>query len=208
MPTWAWILIIVAAIVVAAGAAWAAAQQRRTARLRGRFGPEYDRTTESTASKREAEDELLAREKRREQLEIRPLPAAARERYLERWQLVQSQFVDDPAGAVAAADTLIQSVMADRGYPVENFDQRAADVSVDHPSVVDNYRAGRRLAETSARGDGTTEDLRLAMKHYRALFEELIEPAADAPLAREQAGSDERMVTDDGRAPVADERSR
>jgi len=199
VPTWAWVLIIVAVAVVLAGATWAAVRQKRTGRLRERFGPEYDRTAGSAASKREAEAELLAREERRKQLEIRPLVAAGRERYLEHWQLVQAQFIDDPPGAVLTADRLIQSVMAERGYPVENFEQRAADVSVDHPNVVEYYRAGHRLAAASARGTGTTEDLRLAMRHYRALFYELVEPAADAPLAREQAVSDERVVADDGR---------
>jgi hypothetical protein len=104
---------------------------------------------------------------------------------------VQALFVDDPQGAVHDGDMLIQSVMRDRGYPVDDFEQRAADISVDHPNVVENYRQGHRLANAAARGDGTTEDLRQAMRHYRALFEELVDDTADAPLAR-----------DDGRAEI------
>jgi hypothetical protein len=186
MPTWVWVLIAVAAIVVVALVVWRALAQRRTGRLQERFGPEYDRTVDTAESKREAEAELQDREERRSELEIRPLPQAARARYVERWQVVQAEFVDDPAAAVARADDLIQSVMAERGYPVEDFEQRAADVSVDHPHVVENYRNGHRLAQASADGQGSTEDLRQAMRHYRALFEELVEPAADEPSARER----------------------
>jgi hypothetical protein len=163
-------------------------KQRRTRELQGRFGPEYDRTLDVAESKRDAEAELSARADRRDELEIRPLTTAARERYLVEWQRVQAKFVDDPDGAVRDADMTIQSVMADRGYPVDDFEQRAADVSVDHPQVVENYRLGHRLARASALGDGTTEDLRQAMQHYRLLFEELIEDTADAPLDRDRAG--------------------
>jgi hypothetical protein len=186
MPTWVWVLIAVAAVVIVALVVWRALAQRRTGRLQERFGPEYDRTVDTAESKREAEAELQDREERRSELEIRPLPQAARARYVERWQVVQAEFVDDPAAAVARADDLIQSVMAERGYPVEDFEQRAADVSVDHPHVVENYRNGHRLAQASADGQGSTEDLRQAMRHYRALFEELVEPAADEPSARER----------------------
>jgi hypothetical protein len=107
---------------------------------------------------------------------------------------VQAVFVDDPEGAVREAEGLIRSVMADRGYPTNDFEQRAADVSVDHPRVVENYREGHRIARASASGGSTTEDLRQAMRHYRALFEELVEETADAPLGRDEAPSDERAV--------------
>ncbi len=110
---------------------------------------------------------------------------------------MQAQFVDDPATAVAAADSLIQSVMVERGYPVEDFEQRAADVSVDHPHVVENYREGHRLAEASAEGRSSTEDLRQAMRHYRALFDELVEPAGDEPMARERVDGDSAPVASD-----------
>jgi hypothetical protein len=186
MPSWVWAVIALAAVVVFAIVVWQALARRRTDQLQEQFGPEYDRTVGTAESKREAEAELQAREERRRKLEIRPLPSAARYRYLEAWQAVQSQFVDDPSAAVARADELIQSVMSERGYPVEDFEQRAADVSVDHPRVVENYRQGHRLAQSSANGSVSTEDLRQAMRRYRALFDELVEPAADDPTARER----------------------
>ena len=187
MPGWVWVLIAIAVVVVLGVVVWQALARRRTERLRDRFGPEYDRTIGTAENRREAESDLAAREERRDRLEIRPLSQAARDRYVQSWQAVQAQFVDDPSVAVASADSLIQSVMAERGYPVEDFEQRAADVSVDHPQVVENYRDGHRLAEESANGDGSTESLRQAMRHYRALFEELIEADADQPLQREQS---------------------
>jgi hypothetical protein len=186
MPSWVWVLIAIAAVALLAVIVWQALSRRRTGRLQQQFGPEYDRALTSADSKREAEAELQAREERRQQLEIRPLSQATRDRYLQSWQNVQAQFVDDPRGAVASADSLIQSVMAERGYPVEDFEQRAADVSVDHPQVVENYRHGHRLAQASADGQDSTEDLRQAMRHYRALFDELVEPAADQPTTRER----------------------
>jgi hypothetical protein len=186
MPAWGWVLIAIGILAVGALVAWQALARKRTERLRGQFGPEYDRAVDSDKSKREAEGELAEREKRHRQLEIRPLSRAARERYIQNWQVVQSRFVDDPRAAVASADSLIQSVMSERGYPVDDFEQRAADVSVDHPQVVENYRDGHRLAEESAGGTGSTESLRQAMRHYRALFEELVEADADQPLWRER----------------------
>jgi FtsZ-interacting cell division protein ZipA len=194
MPSWVWILIAIAVVVVLAVVLWQALARRRTGRLQQQFGPEYDRTVSSADSKRDAEAELQTREERRQQLEIRPLSQAARDRYVHSWQSVQAQFVDDPRGAVAAADSLIQSVMAERGYPVENFEQRAADVSVDHPQVVENYRHGHHLAQASADGNDSTEDLRQAMRHYRALFDELVEPAADRPSTREQLNPQEDIA--------------
>jgi hypothetical protein len=192
MAAWVWVLIAVAIVAVLAVVLWQALARRRTGRLQKQFGPEYNRAVSSADSKRDAEADLQAREERRRQLDIRPLSQAARARYMETWRVVQAQFVDDPRGAVATADSLIQSVMGERGYPVEDFEQRAADVSVDHPKVVENYREGHRLALASADGDGrdTTEGLRQAMRHYRALFEELVEPDADEPTNRERAVGD------------------
>jgi hypothetical protein len=192
VSTLVWIVIVAVVVVIVAFAAWRMLARRRTKTLQGRFGPEYERTLESAESKKAAESELAARQERREQLEVRPLTAAARERYLVQWQSVQAQFVDTPGAAVASADQLIQSAMAERGYPVEDFEQRAADVSVDHPRVVENYREGHRLAQASAGGDDSTENLRRAMRHYRALFDELVEPAADEPTARERDVAVER----------------
>jgi hypothetical protein len=197
MPTWAWVLIVVAAVVVAALVVWRALRARRSRTLQQQFGPEYDRTLEGSDSKRHAEGDLAARAERRKELDIRPLAPGARERYLGEWQHVQSRFVDDPEGAVREADRLIQSVMSDRGYPMDDFEQRAADISVDHPDVVENYREGHRLVRASALGDGTTEELRRAMQHYRALFDELLEEGSDAPLGRDRAagaGTEDRAA--------------
>lgn len=192
MPGWVWALIIVAAVAVVAIVIWLAMRERRTRTLRDRFGPEYDRTVESSDSKRGAESELAARAERRDRLDITPLSPGARERYATEWERVQARFVDDPEGAVREADVLIQSVMSERGYPMDDFDQRAADISVDHPQVVENYREGNRLARANALGDGTTEDLRQAMQHYRALFDDLLDVGSDEPLSRDGAAPRER----------------
>jgi len=196
MPSWVWVLIAIAVIVVLAVVVWQALARRRTGRLQQQFGPEYERTLGNADSKRDAEAELQAREERRQQFEIRPLSQVARDRYLQNWKRVQTQFVDDPRSAVAGADSLLRSVMAERGYPVEDFDQRAADLSVDHPQVVENYRHGHRLAQASADGSDSTEDLRQAMRHYRALFDELVEPAADQPTTREQVDNPQPNTID------------
>jgi hypothetical protein len=193
MAAWVWVLVAVAIVAVLAVVLWQALARRRTGRLQKQFGPEYDRAVGSAESRREAEADLQAREERRQQLDITPLSQAARVRYMETWRITQAQFVDDPRGAVAGADRLIQSVMAERGYPVDDFEQRAADISVDHPQVVENYREGHRLARASADGDDSTEALRQAMRHYRALFDDLVEPAGDEPVARERAASDGRV---------------
>jgi hypothetical protein len=191
MPSWVWVLIAVAVVLVLGIVVWQVTARRRTGKLQEQFGPEYDRTVGAADSKREAEAELHAREERRRELEIRPLSQATRDRYAETWRSVQAQFVDDPDAAVARADDLIRAVMSERGYPVEDFEQRAADVSVDHPHVVENYREGHRLATASGDGAGSTEDLRQAMRHYRALFNDLVEPDGDEePTARERLGDE------------------
>jgi len=194
MAAWIWVVVAIAVVAVLGVLVWQGMERRRTGRLRARFGPEYNRMVNSTDSRREAEAELQAREERRRRLDIRPLSSESRARYVERWQVVQAQFVDEPRAAVWSADSLIQSVMAERGYPVEDFDQRTSDVSVDHPRVVENYREGRRLADSES-----TEDLRQAMRHYRALFDELVEADADAPMARDE--QDERAASSRGRTP-------
>ena len=175
MDTWVWIVIAIAAVVVLAIVLWSVLRTRRTRTLREGFGPEYDRTVAEAPSKREAEADLAERQKRREELDIRPLSPGARDRYVEEWRTTQARFVDDPAGSIGDADTLIQQVMRDRGYPVEDFDQRAADVSVDHPEVVNNYRAAHGISIAHERGKASTEDLRQALIHYRSLFDELLE---------------------------------
>ena len=187
MPTWAWILIAVAAVLLVAAVAAATFTRRRTTGLQQRFGHEYDRTVQQRGSRRKAEAELGSRIEQRESLEIRPLSPDARERFLESWRQVQAEFVDDPAGAVTRADALVESVMSERGYPVDDFERRAADISVDHPQVVERFRSAHGIAQKNERGEATTEDLRQAIKHYRALFEELVEPAEDEPVRRDEA---------------------
>ena len=142
MSTWIWIVIAAAVVIVVlaviATALRSRRSNRRTGELRGQFGPEYERTVASAGSRRDAEAELEARREHRAQLEIRELPQSSRDRYLASWKVVQAQFVDDPQVAVAGADSLIRSVMSERGYPVDDFEQRAADISVDHPEVVEH----------------------------------------------------------------------
>ena len=175
MATWLWAVIIVIAAVVVLAVLAAALRMRRTQHLKGQFGPEYDRITADAPTRREAEAELRERERRREQFELRPLDPRKADRYRSRWQNLQASFVDDPAGSVVEADAMIRSVMKDRGYPVEDFETRAADLSVDHPNVVQNYRTAHGIALEHERGDADTESLRTALRHYRALFDELME---------------------------------
>ena len=176
--------ILLILLIVAVGiAVWLYTQKRKTEQLRGSFGPEYDRAVQETGDRRTAEAELEERKERVEQLRIRPLAADERERFAERWKSAQAQFVDDPKGAITEADRLVGETMQARGYPVGDFEQRAADISVDHPGVVEHYRAAHAIAQRSARDEAGTEDLRQAMVHYRALFEDLLE--ADAPAQME-----------------------
>jgi hypothetical protein len=175
MDAWVWIVIVLAVVVVVAVAAAAIARKRRSDSLQERFGPEYDRTVDESGGRRDAERELREREQRREQFDIQPLSDAARQRYADEWQAVQARFVDGPEGAVRDADRLVQQAMGERGYPVDDdFDRRADDLSVDHPRVVVSFREGHGLWERYERGEGSTEDLRQAMVHYRSLFEELL----------------------------------
>jgi hypothetical protein len=146
-----------------------------TAGLRQKFGPEYERAVREHGSERKAEAKLEDREKRVEKLNIRDLDPMEHQRFSKRWESVQSRFVDSPKGAVAEADDLVSSLMKTRGYSVSDFDQRAADISVDHPRVVENYRLAHEIALRVGKDGATTEDLRTAMIHYRSLFEELVQ---------------------------------
>jgi len=177
VSTWLWIIFVVAVVVIAVLVLSAAIQRRRTERLRDGFGPEYDRTVDRAGGRGAAEAELRERQHRREELELRPLAPLARKGFLDAWQGTQAEFVDDPAVAISDADRRIQNVMRDRGYPVEDFEERAALVSVDHPEVVERYRRAHSIAVANADGstDTDTEDLRIAMQDYRALFVELVE---------------------------------
>jgi hypothetical protein len=171
------IALAAAVIVIVAAVAWLYVRKRRgtTAGLRQKFGPEYDRAVLTHGSERKAEAKLADREKRIEKLNIRDLDSMEHERYSKQWQAVQSRFVDSPKGAVAEADDLVSSVMKARGYPVSDFEQRAADISVDHPRVVENYRSAHEIVLRVGKDQATTEDLRTAMIHYRSLFEELVQ---------------------------------
>jgi FtsZ-interacting cell division protein ZipA len=189
------ILIVLALLVVLA---LVAGRQRRSRRLRERFGPEYDRTVAEAGDRKEAESRLEERTARRQRLDIVPLDPADRTRYVEAWRLTQARFVDEPAEATREADRLITAVMRDRGYPIDDFEQRAADVSVDHPQVVDDYRAAQAIAAANERSEASTEDLRQALVHYRSLFEELLEVDR----------ADDDRQPDDGRADRPAEEAR
>ena len=169
------LVAILVVIVLLALLAFFAGRQRRSRKLQDKFGPEYDRTVEEAGDRRAAEAELRERTERRAELTIVPLEPEARTRYVEAWRNTQAQFVDEPVEATREADRLITSVMRDRGYPVDDFEQRAADISVDHPQVVDDYRAAHAIADANDRSEASTEDLRQALVHYRSLFEELLE---------------------------------
>lgn len=181
-------IIAVAVLAIGAVVAYSLMQRRRTERLTERFGPEYQRTVEETGGQREAERELEARQRRVEGLEIRRLSADERAAYLGRWKETQARFVDDPPGAISGADMLVQEVMRERGYPMTDFEQRAADISVDHPHVVAEYRAAHAVTERDATDGVETEDLRQAMVHYRALFDDLLEADVTAPERELEAG--------------------
>ena len=190
MDTWVWIVIGLVVAIVILGILISALRTRRSRSLRDRFGREYDRTVDKAGGRREAEQELRKREQRHDELELRPLSADARERYLRQWQVTQGRFVDDPTGAVSEADNLVQQAMRDRGYPVDDFEQRAADISVEHPEVVEKYRTANGIARASERGEASTEDLRHSVRHYRALFVELLEVDDEA----EDASTRDRQV--------------
>ena len=161
MPVWGWILIaaiVVIAVIAVIVVARSANSRKKTERLKQRFGPEYERTLGETGEQRAAEDELAARERRRDKLNIVALSPQAREKYAASWRAVQTAFIDNPSSAVGDADRLVIEVMRERGYPIEDFDQRAADISVDHPAVVDNYRAAHRISLSQQQGNVDTEE--------------------------------------------------
>lgn len=173
------VLVVVALLAIA----FVLSRKRRTDELRGKFGPEYERLVHERGDPRRVEDELSHRVERVKQLHIKPLPADQRAQFADAWRSDQARFVDDPKGAVREADRLVADLMQVRGYPVGDFEQRAADISVDHPHVVQNYRTAHDIAVREGRGEASTEDLRKAMVHYRALFEDLL--AAGEPEPRE-----------------------
>jgi cytoskeletal protein RodZ len=173
------LIAILVAVVIVVLLAVLLAQRRRTQRLQQQFGPEYQRTVARAGDQRTAESDLAAREQRRRELDIVALEPAAQARYLEAWRATQGKFVDDPTAATREADVLVARVMRDRGYPVDDFDQQAADVSVDHPQVAENYRAAHAVFQANEQGLASTDDLRQAFVHYRSLFAQLLDVEDD-----------------------------
>lgn len=167
--------ILVVLIIVIAVIAFINSRRRRRLQIREKFGPEYDRVLKQEGDPRKAEGVLEFRQKRREKYKIHALSPSDRSSFAVRWNEVQARFVDDPRGAVTVADSLVTDVMQARGYPIGEFDQRAADLSVDYPLIVENYRAAHEIAMRHSAGKASTEDLRQAMVHYRLLFQELLD---------------------------------
>jgi hypothetical protein len=169
-----WVVIAAVVVLALAAVAWVYAQRQRRVRLRSHFGPEYDRAVREAGSAQKADALLAERAKRVRELKIRRLSRDQAESFGREWNRIQGMFVDDPDGAVAAADRLVTNVMSARGYPIEDFDTRAADLTVEHPRVVENYRTARALAMRRNRGEAGTEELRQAVVNYRALFDDLL----------------------------------
>ena len=178
MPAWSWV-VIAAAVVIAVAllvvVTRSVNRRKRTERLKKHFGPEYERAVGEAGDQGAAEKELVARERKRQKLDIVALSPESRAKYAEHWHTVQTAFVDDPSRAVGDADRLVTEVMRERGYPIDDFDQRASDISVDHPNVVEHYRAAHVIHLAQEKGDIGTEAQREAFVHYRALFEKLLE---------------------------------
>jgi len=176
------IIIAVAAIVLIIIGAWLLMHRRRSDTLRSRFGPEYDEAVRTYGSRTRAEDALVARRKRMESVQIRRLQPEERDRFADQWHTVQTEFVDNPLQAIQDADRLVSELLLARGYPMAQFDQRAEDLSVDHPQVLRNYRSAHSIA--LRREQASTEDLRQGLVHYRDLFDELLEAHAAGPRGR------------------------
>jgi hypothetical protein len=186
MDTVTVVITIIVFLVLASILGWVFFRRQRTENLRERFGPEYEHAVKEVGSRGEAEAELEKRQKRVEKLEIHPLPSETSQLFAQRWKAAQARFVDDPAGAISEANQLVREVMAARGYPMGDFEQRAADISVDYPDVVRDYRAARKIALANERNEADTEDLRQAMVYYRNLFEDLLGSVRTAPNGRKE----------------------
>jgi hypothetical protein len=189
VPTNTVIIAVLLIALVLAAVAWLIVQRRRSLRLKRRFGPEYDLTVSAFHNQNRAEAELIARENRVAGFKIVPLAPADASRFSQAWNTLQGRFIDNPKGAVTEADHLVRELMTKRGYPMGDFERMAADLSVDHPSVVAAYRAAQTIATRDARGEADTEELRRAVIHYRTLFDELLGDAPDkiapVPAARQ-----------------------
>lgn len=179
-PLWIWIALGVVALLVVVGLIARGARRSRSESLRETFGKEYDHAVHEHGSRKHAERELLARAEEVKQFDIRPLSASDRDRYRGEWERVEKHFVERPAMAVVEADELVADIMRVQGYPMGDFDKHAAHLSVKHPSIVEHYRAGHKVIGGTP-GSASTEDLRQAMLHYRALFDELLGPGRDLP---------------------------
>jgi len=197
-PQTIWIALIAIAVLGIIGLMAFGWRRNRTAKLRDHFGSEYDRTVESAGSRTRAEDALVARAEEVKQYDIRPLTAAERQRYTGEWQMIERRFVDRPAASVVEADELITDVMRTRGYPMADFEKHAEHLSVKHPNVVEHYRAGHALIDRHTKGTASTEDLRQAVLHFRALFDELVNDGQD--VVREVRPSREVVAEDRPRA--------
>ncbi|MFI6519274.1 hypothetical protein ACIBF1_27225 [Spirillospora sp. NPDC050679] len=192
------VMVVVAVVVIAAvaGAGYLVWTRARSRRLRQRFGSEYDRAVERHGGRGAAEKELMSREQRHQELELRELDPGQRERYREQWTRVQEQFVDTPESAVEQADRLVTVVMGDRGYPTGGFDEKVTHLSVEHGRTLDHYRRGHEISARAAGKEATTEELRQAMVHYRALFEDLLRvPADERSAAPSPAGTEHAAGT-------------
>ncbi len=202
MSSGATVAIIVVIVIIAAVAGISAMAARRR-RLKERFGPEYDRLVADQQSQRKAEAELASRERRVRSLDIRPLTMAARTEYTVQWASIQERFVDHPASAVSQAQQLVTAVLRDRGYPTEGYDQIMADLSVEHARTLEHYRDAHGISESTANGSASTEDMRQAMIHYRAMFDDLLGDAADGREEMDSAdnSADGRTATPNGAMP-------
>jgi hypothetical protein len=188
MPVWEWIFAAASVVIVVASVVVGArllSSRSKTARMKQHYGREYERLVSEAGGEKEAEKELSARERKRDELEIVPLTPAALSDFTARWNQVQTAFVDNPTTAVGVADRLITEVMRERGYPVDDFDQRAADISVDHPQIVENYRTAHRIHLSQQDGDVSTEQQREAFVRYRALFDKLLEKTTGDKTSQE-----------------------
>ena len=190
------ILIGVVVLVLLAAVGWLLMRKKESQTLEKRFGPEYNRAVEELGSRPKAEAELKARQKRVEQLHIAPLAPAEAQRFSESWRALQGRFVDNPRGVLSDADQLVRELMQKRGYPMGDFDRRAADISVDHPAVVDHYRAAHDIALRDRHGDVDTEGMRQAVIHYRALFAELLEVEEPQPVRAKETDKPEQQSQD------------
>jgi hypothetical protein len=202
MAAWVWVVIAIAVVVVVALVA-VVARNRRTTMLRDRFGPEYDRVLDKSGDQRAAEADLRERERERARFELKPLPEATRLGFASEWRDLQERFIDEPAGAAGAADTLITRVMEARGYPMKDFDGQAELLSVDHPETVENYRFAHAVRERALTQQASTEDLREALLRYRSLFDELLSPEANG--AADTTADDIEPVSRDSRRRVTTE---